>query len=117
MVIFETFFDIQKPMHMFSKNNQKIFFLNSKIRKSFFIYLKKYILKTHPYYCVEWKIEQTRFLYIEKRFTNNDFRGIFCKQWKIWRHQEKNDFLLIDFFKNLFYSKFNADSNAKKKTF
>ena len=27
------------------------------------------------YYCVEWKIEQTRFLNFEKRFKNNDFNG------------------------------------------
>ena len=28
---------------------------------------------------------------------------------------EKNEFLLIDFFKNLSYLKFNANSNAKKR--
>ena len=41
MVIFETFFDIQKPMHMFSKNNQKIFFFKFENKKILFYLFKK----------------------------------------------------------------------------
>ena len=65
-------------------------------------------------------MEQTGFLKIEKRFKNNDFRSFFAKNGKfddktISGKFEKNDFLLIDFFKNLSYSKFNADFNAKNR--
>ena len=63
---------------------------------------------------------------IKKNYLNNENRRIklscthFAKNGKfddktISGKFEKYDFLLVDFFKNLSHSKFNADFNAKNR--
>ena len=60
----------------------KIFFKNSQIKKIIFFKFTLNIFfyqKPCLYYCVQWKIEKTRFLNFLKRFKNNDFMAFFEK--------------------------------------